>query len=125
MEYDNDCCCPLFQVDLAHLLAAREQELRTLSAEVYMIKFCPLAFNFLNKQKENSIKAYNITLRIKRTSPTYTILCRIICMGYLIFPRLPCCHCYFYLLLICAVMGGLYFRQYIKSSLLASDDFSS
>lgn len=83
---DNDCCCPLFQVDLAHLLAAREQELRTLSAEVYMIKFCPLAFNFLNKQKENSIKAYNITLQIKRTSPTYTILCRIICMGYSIFP---------------------------------------
>ena len=51
---DNGCWCPLFQVDLAHLLAAREQELRTLSAEVYMIKFCP--FNFFSKQKRTQLK---------------------------------------------------------------------
>ena len=40
----NKGCYWLFwQVDLAHLLAARDQELRTVSAEVNLIKIAPFS----------------------------------------------------------------------------------
>lgn len=34
---DAEILCMFLQVDLAHLLAARDQELRTLSAEVHLV----------------------------------------------------------------------------------------
>lgn len=68
----------LVQVDLAHLLAARDQELRTLSAEVY--------FGYLPKEQlvDNQINAVTFQILIAIFLICSSIMMILICLIFLV-----------------------------------------